>query len=297
MNKSFPICFETFGNPKNPCIILVAGLSGQLIDWPSTLTEGLANKGFYVVTFDNRDSGLSHHYDELGTVDFNEVIATKQQGEPFKPPYSLEDMASDVIVLMDELHIEKAYIGGGSMGGIIAQYVAINYPNRVSSLILIATTSGDPQLPPAKKEVLEFFSKSLNPGKQNQSLETSINEKLRLFKIYIHPDYFDEQKIRNQIMASYKRAYYPEGFKRTLLAMICAEPRTMELKKLNVPCLIIHGDYDPVFSIEHGKHLAASIKRSQLEIIEKMGHALPDFICQKIVDLIAKYFNRSGLFL
>ncbi|MBP9691942.1 MAG: alpha/beta hydrolase [Alphaproteobacteria bacterium] len=287
MSKSFPICYETFGNPIHPCLILIMGIGGQLIDWPTTLTQDLADKGFYVVTFDNRDSGLSRHYDELGIPNFGEAIAAKQQAKSFKPPYTLEDMASDVIALMDKLRIEKAHIAGLSMGGIIAQYVALNYVDRVLSLTCIASTSGDPQLPPAKKEALEFFSSSMTG--ENQSAETIINNKLKLLKIYIRPDYFDEEKTRARLTSSFKRAHDAIGFQRLLLAMICAEPRTKKLKKLKVPCLIIHGDYDPVFPVEHGKQLASVIEGSHLEIIEKMGHGLPDYFCKKIVDLMVKY--------
>lgn len=286
---SFPLHYETFGNPCNPCIILIKGIGGQLTAWPSTLTQGLVDEGFYVVTFDNRDSGLSRHYDELGTPNFSEAVESKLQGKSFDPPYTLEDMSSDVIALMDELHIKKAHIAGISMGGAIAQHVAINYADRVLSLICIATTSGDPQLPQTKPEVLEFFASSLNS--KDQSFKSLINEKFRLSKIYNHPDFLDKEKIRNRLMLSFDRANYPIAFKRLLLAMISAEPRTYKLKKLNVPCLVIHGDYDPIFSVEHGKHLAASIASSHLEIIEKMGHGLPDSVCKKIVDLIARYFK------
>lgn len=284
---SAPICYDTHGNKNDPCIIFIAGIGGQLIDWPSQLIQGLVNNHFYVVTFDNRDSGLSHYYAELGVPNLNEVIAAKQQGKIVEPPYTLQDMAGDVITLMDALHIKKAHIAGMSMGGIIAQYVAINYSDRVSTLICIATTSGDPQLPPAKQEVLDFFASSLNSA--SKSLEVLIDEKCRLFKIYNHPDYFDEEKIRNHLITSFKRANYPAGFKRLLLAMICAEPRTDQLKKLNMPCLIIHGDCDPVFSIEHGKQLAQCIPNSHLEIIEKLGHGLPDGLCEQIVLLITKH--------
>lgn len=290
MNNSFPICYETFGDPKHPCIILISGIGGQLIDWPLSLTQGLAEKGFYVVTFDNRDSGLSRHYDELGMPNFAEAVAAKQQGKSFKLPYRLEDLASDVVLLMDKLHIEKAHLVGISMGGIIGQYVTLNYKNRVSSLTCIASTSDDPSLPPAKKEVLEFFSASLNPGEQ--SLECFIKKKLELFKIYNHPDYFDEEKVKNQLAISFKRAHYPAGFSRLLLAMIAAEPRTEHLKTLTVPCLIIHGDYDPVFPVEHGKQLSACIPNSHLEIVSKMGHGLPEELCPKIVNLITEHINR-----
>lgn len=292
MNKIFPICYETLGNPHDPCIVLVQGIGGQLIDWPILFTQGLANNGFYVVTFDHRDSGLSRHYDELGLPNFNEVIAAKQQGKPFQPPYTLENLASDVIALMDELNLKKAHILGASMGGIIAQYVAINYPNRVLSLICISTTSGDPQLPPAKNEVLEFFASSLNPV-SNQSLEELINQKLQLLKIYNHPDDFDEEALRNQVSKSFMRAHYPAGFKRLLLAMICAEPRTEQLKKLKVPCLIIHGEYDPVFPVKHGEQLAEIIQGSRLEIIEKLGHSLADSVCKKIVHLVVNFIKNN----
>lgn len=244
MNRLFPICYETFGNPKNPCIILIAGIGGQLIDWPSNFTQGLVDKGFHVVTFDNRDSGLSRHYDELNVPNFGEVIAAKQQGKSFEPPYTLEDMASDVIALIDELHIDKVHIVGASMGGIIAQYVALNYRQRVLSLTCLYSTSGDPGLPPAKKEVLEFFATSMSP--EEPSLDSIVKNKLRLFQIYNHPDYYDEDKIKHELTIAVNRAHYPAGFKRVLLAMICASPRTEQLKKLNIPCLIIHGTYDPV---------------------------------------------------
>lgn len=284
MNQSFPICYETLGDPSNPCIVLIMGIGGQLIDWPMTLTQGLVDNGFYVVIFDNRDSGLSHYYDELGMPNFGSAISAIQQGKSFIPPYTLEDVATDVVVLMNELQIEKAHIAGISMGGIIAQYVALNYIDRVISLTCIANTSGDPQLPPAKNEVLEFFLSPINT--ENQSLEFFINQKLQLFKIYNHPDFLDEVKIKKQLTISFRRAHYPIGFRRLLLAMICAKPRTDKLKTLKVPCLIIHGDYDPVFPLEHGKQLAECILGSHLEIIEKMGHGLPDYFCEKIVDLI-----------
>lgn len=292
MNKLFPIYYETVGNPSDPCIILIAGIGGQLTDWPSTITQCLADNGFYVVTFDNRDAGLSRHYDELGIPDFNKIFADNQQGKPITPPYTLEDMAFDIIALMDELKIKKAHMIGASMGGIIAQYVALNHADRVLSLTCIFSTSGDPALPQPKKEVSAFFSSSM--GHKEQSVESLVNNKLQLYKIYNHPDYFDEIKITNQIMASIKRGNYPAGFKRTLLASICEQPRTNKLKKMKVPCLIIHGDYDPVFSIEHGKQLAECIEGSHLEIIEKMGHGLPDYFAKKVVELIVKYLNDDA---
>lgn len=289
MKKSFDICYEVFGNSDNPPMILIMGIGGQLIDWPLALIEGLVEGGFYVVIFDNRDSGLSRHYDELGVPNLDKAMASKQQDQPLNPPYTLEDMALDVIALMDKLRIDKAHIVGLSMGGVIAQYVALNFIDRVLSLTCIASTSGDPQLPEPKKEVLEYFSSSMNT--QVFSMESSINNRLKLLRIYSHPDYFDEEKTKNQLMMAYKRANDPVGFKRLMLAMVCAAPRTEKLKKLKIPCLIIHGDCDPLFPVEHGKQLAQSIEGSHLEIIKKMGHRLPDLACNKIVDLMIKYIT------
>lgn len=291
MMKNFPICYETLGDPLNPCIILISGLGGQLVDWPVKIKQELVARGFYTITFDNRDSGFSYHYDELGTPNFKEFISAKQQGIKFVPPYTLEDMSSDVISLMDELHIKNAHIVGASMGGIIAQYVALNYPNRTLSLTCIYSTTGDPSLPPAKKEVLDFFANTMSG--QDQTNESILENKLKLFKTYNHPDYFNEEDVRQQITLAFRRSHYPDGFNRTLLAMMCEAPRTNKLSQINLPCLIIHGDYDPVFSIEHGVHLAKTIKNSHLEVIEKLGHGLPDFFCNKIVDLISTYLIQD----
>lgn len=285
MSKSFPLYYQTQGNPNHPCIILIMGIGGQLTAWPLSFIQGLVDKGFYVVTFDNRDSGLSHSYDQLKTPSIQEVIQAKQQGKPISLAYTLDDMASDVIALMDECQIKKAHILGISMGGIIAQLVAIHYPERVLRLICMASSSGDPSLPPAKKEVLEFFSSSLNGG--STSDEESINKKLQLFKLYEHPDFFNEEKARNQLTLAFKRSNNAAGFGRLLLAMMCAEPRTEKLKKLTIPALIIHGDYDAVFPIEHGKQLAEIIPQAHLAIIEKMGHGISEALCEKVVELIA----------
>lgn len=288
INKPFPICYKTFGNPKNPCIILIMGIGGQLIHWPIEFTQGLADKNFYVVTFDNRDSGLSQYYDHLETPDINNFIESLQQGKPVSPPYTLEDMASDIILLMDKLNIKKAHIAGISMGGIIAQITALEYPERVLSLTCIASTSGDQNLPPAKPEVLACF---FAPQKQAEDLNSYLENKIKLYKIYNHPDHIDENKLRELYTKTYHRSHNPSGFKRQLMAMICARPRVERLKRLTIPCLVIHGDYDPTFPLEHGKHLAEILPNAHFEIIPNMGHGLPESLCLKIVGIITENLN------
>jgi len=290
MISTHQLCYETHGNSNDPCMMLINGIGGQLIDWPKLFINGLVKHGFYVVTLDNRDSGLSRSYDELGVPDLQALVEAKQQGKEINIPYTLENMAQDVITLMDDLQIKQAHILGGSMGGIITQYVALNFPERVLSLICYATTSGDPALPPPKPEVMAYFSTAMMA--RAQSFEDKINNKLTLFKIYNHPDYFDENKTKERIISALQRANHPDGFKRLMIAMVTAMPRTELLKQLHCPCLVIHGDYDPAFPLEHGKQLADCIAGSHLEIIDKMGHGIPDGLCHKVIDVILKFIVR-----
>jgi len=291
MNDKFPIYYETSGDPNNPCIILTMGIGGQLIHWPQNLIKGLSDQGFFVVIYDNRDVGLSKHYDHLKTPEIHEAIALAMAGQPVQLPYLLDDMAADVIALMDELDIDKAHIVGISMGGIIAQLIAIHYPERVLRLICMATTSGDPTLPPAKPEVNAFFS---SPKRKSDNIGDYVNDKLALYKIYNHPDFFDEQAIRELHTQAYHRDHSTGGFKRQLLAMMAAPPRVESLKKLKIPTLIIHGKYDPVFSIEHGKNLADSIENSNIVILEKLGHGLPEQLSGQITQSINDFIKLRG---
>ena len=173
--RDVSICYEFFGDPSNPCVIFIAGITGQLISWPDSIIQGLVNAGFYVVTFDNRDVGLSSYYDHLDTPPLSAAIAAIKQGKMFNPPYTLNDMAQDIVILMDQLTVTKAHIVGISMGGQIAQIFAIEHPDRILSLTCIATSSGDPELPPPNPEVMDFFFNSHNDSNDFDSLEVICN--------------------------------------------------------------------------------------------------------------------------
>lgn len=287
---SFPVYFETFGDVKNPCLILINGIGGQLIHWPSKLIADLINQDFFVVIFDHRDVGLSQYYDHLETPGIFAALKAKQEGKIFYPPYTLCDMAYDVIRLMNKLNIQNAHIAGFSMGGMIAQILALEYSSRIKSVIYIATSTGDSHLPPTTPEVMAFF---FSPKKEFEDLETYVSIRTELYKIYNHPDYFNEEETREFHRQAYERAYHPEGFKRQLLAIITSEPRGALLQQVQIPSLIIHGDYDPAFPLEHGKFLASSLPNSQLEIIKKMGHGIPGQMINQIVPLIRTFLNKS----
>lgn len=287
-DRDISICYETFGDSSKPTVILVMGITGQLINWPSELVQDIANAGFHVISFDNRDVGLSTYYDDLGTINFTEAVKKIQQGEEIDLPYTLDDMASDLRVLMDGLHIEKAHIVGLSMGGQIAQCFAIQQPERLLSLTLIATSSGDPGLSSPKPEVLDFFFKPIEDIKDRES---AIKRHIKQYQLYNHPDDFDQDEVTALHEKAYKRAYHPEGNQRQLSAMMVAKPRGTKLRSVLVPSLVIHGDYDPIVPMDHGKQLAKLLPNSTLLIIENMGHGIPKRICKEVADAVIKHFG------
>lgn len=291
MKKAFPLYYETLGHSADPCIILIMGLGGQLTHWPSSFTQGLVAQGFYVVTFDHRDVGLSPYYDHLETPDMMQAILAKKKGQMVPAPYTLKEMAADVIALMKQLEIVQAHVVGISMGGIISQILALEHPEQILSLTCIASTSSDPQLPAAHAEIMSLF---FLPKRGSESREIYLRNKLKLHELYTHPDTFDAKKVRDLYIKTYQRAYHPQGTRRQLLALMNAESRTARLRALNLPSLIIHGDYDPVYSLVHGRQLASCIQNSQFEIIEKMGHDLAEINSIRLIQLIASHCKNAG---
>lgn len=274
------ICYEVKGNKNNPCLILVSGITSQLINWPDALLDAFVDAGFYVVTFDNRDVGLSTYYDDLPTPDLNTVLAQLQQGQKPVVPYTYHDMAADIADLMAGLDIQQAHILGVSMGGQIAQVFALDYPEKLLSLTLVMTSSGDADLPPPKQEVLDFF---FNSTTQVTDIETAIERHMAQNKIYEHPNDYNEEEANQRYEKAYHRAYHPQGNQRHLLALMTAMPRGELLPQLKMPVLIMHGDYDPVFSVEHAQRLHEKIPQSQLHIIPNLGHGLPARIFPMLV--------------
>lgn len=278
------ICYETYGDPAQPCIMLTHGIGSQLTFWPESFLQTLADYGFYVVVLDNRDSGLSHSYDELHTPPFGAVMSGQ---EPMAaPPYTLDDMAHDMVLLMDHLNLDKAHIGGISMGGMISQVFALNHPERIASLICIATTSGDKHLPPPQQALLDFLMSQPN----TEVFETVVANKIEACRLYTNnTDYFDEDLAREASTRAYQRAYNPKGFARQLYAVVFAEPRGEKLKQLTIPSLVIHGTCDPMFPLEHAEYLSQVLPQNSLVCIQGMGHGLLNPFSDAIAKAIAEY--------
>ena len=263
--------YETFGAPSSPPILLIIGLGGHLIYWDEQFCRRLAEAGLYVIRFDNRDAGLSTKFDAAGVPDMMDVIGKLMSGQKVAPAYTIEDMAADAVGLLDALSIEKAHICGMSMGGMIAQSLAIHYPGRVLSLISIYSTTGNPHLPQPKPEVMGLL---LTPPPQER--EPFIQHELNVFRAITGPRFgFDEEWVRNLMAREYDRDFYPQGTARQLVAILTQSNRKTALQGVRVPTLIIHGDADPLVSVEAGKDTAEAVPRAELKVIEGMGHDLP----------------------
>lgn len=275
--------YETFGDPSSKPLLLVMGLGAQMILWLDEFCELLVNKGFYVIRFDNRDVGLSTKIEEAGVPNIMAAINALQKGEEVKAPYSLEDMADDAIGVLDALNIDKAHICGASMGGMIVQVIAYRHPTRVLSLTSIMSTTGNPDLPQAKPEVLQLLFTPI-PSKREAYIEESVKRR----KIFYGSGFpFDEDLARKLSAKIYDRNFYPQGMMRQLMAIMANGNRKPTFASIKVPTLVIHGGDDPLVPVEGGKETAESILGAELLIIDGMGHSLPPETWPRIIDAIA----------
>jgi pimeloyl-ACP methyl ester carboxylesterase len=282
--------YDTIGNPSAPPLLLIMGLGGQLIHWDEGFCRQLADKGHFIIRFDNRDVGLSTKFDEAGLPDMAKLFESIGQGKTLETSYRLEDMADDAAGLLDALDIQKAHICGSSMGGMIAQTLAIRHPERLLSLISIYSTTGNPDLPPPQPEGMAALM-TPPPAERQAFIEYNIKT-MQAIAGSGFP--FDEQFIRNISAQAYDRAFYPPGVGRQMMAVIAQENRRPALAAVAVPTLVIHGTADPLVPAAHGKDTADAISGAQLLLIEGMGHDLPhtNGPWPQVIDAIAAHTRK-----
>jgi pimeloyl-ACP methyl ester carboxylesterase len=261
------------------------GLSAQLIGWPVPFCEGLAERGFRVIRYDNRDVGLSQKFDGQKPPGLLRSIIWRKLGLPLKVPYSLHDMADDVVGLLDALELPQAHIVGISMGGMLAQTMAAQYPQRVLTLTSIMSSSGNPALPPPDRSILRHLLTP--PGEEREAIIAHRLKFWRMVESTAWPT--DEEELRSNVSASVDRAFYPEGMGRHIAAIGASGNRVPLLKEITAPTLVIHGTNDPIAPMEGGKDTARHIAGSRLELIEGMGHDLPRQLWPRLVTLIADH--------
>jgi pimeloyl-ACP methyl ester carboxylesterase len=284
------LAYEEFGEPDQPAIVLIMGLGTQLIAWPEDFCRGLAARGFRVIRFDNRDIGLSQKIEGMQLPNLVKLAAYSRLKLPMKVPYTLHDMAKDTVGLLDALDISAAHLVGASMGGMIAQLVAGNYPFRVLSLTSIMSTSGCRSLPAADRKV----SLHMLRRPRNADAEALQEYGMRTWRLIGSPGYPPtDEALREKLSASYQRSHYPAGYIRQLAAIMASGDRVLLLKKIVAPTLVIHGKADPLVPVAGGIDTARHIRGARLELIDGMGHDLPVPLLPYFVDLIGSHAEQA----
>ena len=275
------LCYQTFGSPADPALILVMGLGAQMVLWEDDFCKALAERGFHVVRFDNRDIGKSSRITALPP-DLARVFAGL---EPLRAPYTLADMATDTVGLMDALGLKKAHVVGASMGGMIAQEMAIRYPERVATLTSIMSTTGERGLPPPKPDVWAAMT-APPPLTVEAFIEANVFV-ARLLRGY--SDAAEEASDRARSARAAARGLNPAGGARQMAAIIASGSRAEALGRVKTPTLVIHGADDPLVPVEGGRATARAIPGAKLLVLEKMGHTLPRVVWPLVVDAIAAH--------
>ena len=267
-------------------LLLVMGLGGQLVAWPASFIAGLVDRGFKVITFDNRDIGLSTKIDAAPPTKLQSAMVSISRRFA-KSAYLLSDMAKDTVGLLDALSIERTHVVGMSMGGMIAQTMAIEHPSRVRSLTSIMSTTGNPRVGRPKTSVLLRAAKLTGGSK-----ETFADRQATLFKLF-SGSLYDELEIREVAKLSLERDFTPDGTARQMAAIMASPDRTPQLKKLNVPTLVVHGLEDGLVQPSGGYATTKAIPGARLLAFPDMGHNLPQARIPEILDEIKRNTLRS----
>ena len=283
------LCYETFGDPSDPALLLVNGLSSQLTGWETVMCQRFAAMGRYVIRYDNRDVGLSTHLTG-GTGLLGQVMAARKgEGEMPDLPYLLSNMAADGMALLSALGIERAHIAGVSMGGMIVQTMAIEHPYRVRSLTSIMSTTGESgvgQSTPEANAALTAAPTWVRPD--------YIEQTVRGRRVWSSPRYFDEQYERGRIARDFDRMFYPEGVARQYLAILGSPSRAEGLAALRISTLVIHGRADTLIVPSGGERTAELVPGANLLLMNDMGHDLPIPLWPILIDAMISHQNNAA---
>jgi pimeloyl-ACP methyl ester carboxylesterase len=289
-SNGLEIAYEDIGSGEGRPLFLIMGLGVSLVFWEDEFCAMLAERGHRVVRFDNRDVGRSTKLDALGVPNVMEAMTALATGRQIAGPYLLTDMARDTIGLMDALGIERAHVVGASMGGMIAQTMAIEHPQRLRSMTSIMSTTGSPSVPTGKPEAMAML---VRPPVFERS--AYVDQAVEIWRTIGSPGFpLDEQRVRDRAAAHFDRGYHPAGIARQLVAVVASGDRTEALRKVSMPSLVIHGVADPLVPVEGGKATAAAIPGASLLLIEGMGHDMPREVWPQIVGAITELTATHG---
>jgi len=278
------IAYETFGSADNPTVLLIMGLGTQMIAWPDEMCQQIADRGFHVVRYDNRDIGLSTHLDDLPVPSMRDLLLRRNA------PYKVSDMALDGLALMDELGIDSAHVVGASMGGFIAQSIAGKHPDRVRSLTLIMTSTGSRFVgyprPSLIRHLLARRTITDRAGAEQAVIDTFTLIGSKGFA-------FDEEYLRNLAGRSYERSLDRRGYLRQLAAVMSQPNRTKFLRGIRTPTVVMHGLDDPLVNVSGGLALAKHIRGAEFIGFKGMGHDLPRELWPRFADEICTVARRG----
>jgi pimeloyl-ACP methyl ester carboxylesterase len=284
------LCYEIFGDGNAEPMLLIMGLGAQMIHWDDDFCRQLAARGFRVIRFDNRDIGKSSKLSGGKRLSPVELLKLRFLKIPIAAPYKLSDMAQDVTGLMDALGIKSAHLVGASMGGMIAQEIAISFPQRVRSLTSIMSTTGNPKVPPPTREATAVLMAP--PPTTKEEYFERFAHTWKVLRVGSFPQ--DEALDRSRAERTFERGLNPAGVGRQLRAILASGSRKERLASVKAPTLVIHGTVDPLVRPEGGKDTAASIPGAKLLMIEGMGHALPIPMWPQIIDAIDKHAHVAS---
>ncbi|HVL82384.1 MAG TPA: alpha/beta hydrolase [Actinomycetota bacterium] len=279
------ICYEEIGSPADPPMLLIMGLGAQSISWPDGFCTLLADRGLRVIRYDNRDVGRSTVLSHLGSPDLR---AVSERTQP--PPYTLHDMAADAVGLLDALGIYEAHVVGASLGGVVAQFVALDHPGRVRSLGLVMTHPGRDLADPPAPEAAAVLTTP-----RARTLDARIEQLLHAHRVVgSRGELADPERVRELAVRTWERGWHPEGFARQLAAIVATPGRLAELSGLAMPVVVVHGEADGLVPVSNGHRLAEAIPHARLVTFPEMGHDLPAPLWEPICDAIASN-ARAGL--
>ncbi len=279
--------YETFGDSKNPALLLIMGYTAQMVAWEDELCRMFAANNLFVVRFDNRDCGLSTKFDGV-QVDVNAVIAAALMEDPIPPvPYTLSHMASDAAGLLDHLRIERAHVLGASMGGMIAQVMTIEHPTRVRSLTSVMSMSGEPEYGQSAPEAMNALL-SIPPSDRDGFIAHA-----PIYQAFHSKKYRSDEYSKRAAARDIDRCFYPQGAPRQLAAIYATGRRTEQLQAVKTPTLVIHGKDDTLITPSGGERTAELIPNAKFVLLDDMGHDLPQPFWGKFVSLVAEFISKS----
>jgi pimeloyl-ACP methyl ester carboxylesterase len=276
------LAYETFGHAGDPPLLLIMGLATQMLGWDERFCMQLASHGFHVIRFDNRDIGLSTHLDDAGVP--NVMALLRGDRNVPAPPYTLVDMADDTAALLDALGLRSAHVVGSSMGGMIAQQLAISHPDRVRSLTSIMSTPSR-EVGRARPSALAAL---FLPPPIDQ--DTAVERALKVYRVIGSPGYpLDEGRLADIARRAYARGHDPAGVARQFAAIVVSPDRRPGLRGLKAPTLVIHGKDDPLVEVDGGLATARAVRGARLNVFPGMGHNLPEPLWPQFVESIVSH--------